>query len=127
MKFKLQKLFVLHGVHLIILVYLKTVDLFVKITFFSVRLLSDFEETMSGELDLIWKRPNSKEFPKIWRTFKVKELNSDEFVEYKIQDLPESRFDEAVDFMVEIFCSDEPLSESHGNCFIKLYVVYGYI
>ncbi|XP_055302495.1 uncharacterized protein LOC129568527 [Sitodiplosis mosellana] len=68
---------------------------------------------MSGVLDLMWQRPNSSEFPKIWRTFKVKDLESDAFVEYQIQDLPESRSEEAVEFMIKIFCSDEPLTEAH--------------
>lgn len=75
---------------------------------------------MSEYLDLLWKRPSSVEFPKIWCTFKVKDLESDVFVEYQIQDLPETRFDDAVDFMIQIFCSDEPLTEAYGKFVRKL-------
>lgn len=69
---------------------------------------------MSELLDLMWQRRNLSKFPKIWRTFKVKDLVSNEFHEYQILDLPEFRFEDAVEFMIEIFCSDEPLTEAHG-------------
>lgn len=72
---------------------------------------------MGELLNLIWKRPSSSEFPKIWSTFKVKDSESDEFIEYQIQDLPESRFDDALEFMIQVFCSDEPLTEAHGKIF----------
>ena len=75
---------------------------------------------MSGDLELIWKRANSSNFPQVWRTFTSKDSERDELVEYRIQDLPENRFKEAVEFMIDVFCSDEPLTESHGNPFLTI-------
>lgn len=79
-------------------------------------------EIMYGDLELLWKRPNSLSFPKIWRTFKSKGSVRDELVEFTIQDLPESCFKEAVEFMIDVFCSDEPLTESHGNTFMTNHI-----
>lgn len=61
-----------------------------------------------------WKRPKSLEFPKIWHTFKAKDIDSDNLVKYRIQDLPESIFDEAIKMMSTAFCKDEPLCEAYG-------------
>lgn len=68
---------------------------------------------MSEHLNLIWQRPESPEYPKIWRKFEIKK--HDAVVEYVIQDLPESRFEYAVEFMIQVFCSDEPLTEAYGG------------
>lgn len=65
--------------------------------------------------DFRWKRPESSEYPKIWQTFKAKDINSDEMVEYQIKDLPESRYDEAIEMIVKYSCRDEPLCEAFGN------------
>lgn len=65
-------------------------------------------------VDSEWKRPESSEFPKIWHTFKARDIDSDNLVEYRIQDLPESRFDEAVRMMSSAFCRDEPICEAYG-------------
>lgn len=64
---------------------------------------------------LTWRRPETSEFPKIWSTFKAKDIDSDELVEYRIQDLPESRFEDALDFLVEILSKSEPLCEAYGK------------
>lgn len=65
-------------------------------------------------LSLVWKRPESSEFPRVWRTFKAKDIDSDAVVEYHVQDLSKSRFDDALDFMVSIFSKSEPLCEAYG-------------
>lgn len=70
---------------------------------------------MAEIIELKWKRPESSEFPKVWHTFKAKDVGSDEFVEYRIQDLPESREEEAINCMVQYFCRDEPLCEAYGT------------
>lgn len=36
-------------------------------------------------------------------------------VEYQIEDLPESRYDEAIEMIVKYSCRDEPLCEAFGN------------
>lgn len=70
---------------------------------------------MAETLKLIWNRPESSEFPRVWCTFKAYDNNSDEIVEYRIQDLPESRFQDGIDFMAQHFCRDEPISDALGK------------
>lgn len=66
-------------------------------------------------VDLKWNRPEIFENPRTWLTFEAKDINSDKLVEYYIQDLPESRFAEAIQFMASNFCKDEPLSQAFGE------------
>lgn len=61
---------------------------------------------MSESIELRWKRPESLEYPNTWRRFKAKDTTSDNFIEYCIQDLPESRFDEALDSILPVFLRD---------------------
>lgn len=61
-----------------------------------------------------WKRPESSEYPKIWHTFKARDIDSNDLVEYRIQDLPESRFAEAIKMMSTAFCRDEPITGAYG-------------
>lgn len=65
--------------------------------------------------DSRWKRPDSSDFPKTWHTFEAKDIDSDEFVHYRIEDIPELRYDEAVAMIVQHFCRDEPLCEAYGK------------
>lgn len=66
-------------------------------------------------VELKWKRPAVTEYPKIWRTFTAKNAQTSELVEYRIQDLPEERFEDAIEFMAQIFCRLEPLCEGYGE------------
>lgn len=50
-------------------------------------------------------------FPQIYSKFVAKDLNSDETVTYVIQDIPESRFQDAIQFMVRQVLPDEPICE----------------
>lgn len=70
---------------------------------------------MADELKLIWTRPTSVEYPKVYRTFKARDLDSNELIEYRIQDLPESRFEDAIKQMVENYLPDEPISQVLGK------------
>lgn len=70
---------------------------------------------MSEPIELKWKRPAS-EYPKIWFTFEAKDIDSNDLVRYHIQDLPESRFDNALEIMAATFCRDEPVCEAFGWC-----------
>lgn len=67
-----------------------------------------------------WKRPEDVPFPSVWLTFKAKDLNSENLVEYRVQDLPVNRYDEAIDHMCSNFLVDEPMSKSLG----KLYYIW---
>ena len=49
--------------------------------------------------------------PKIYKTFKAKDNNSENLVEYTIKDLPASLFDEAIKIIYDTI-KDEPLSVS---------------
>lgn len=73
---------------------------------------------MASDLSkLIWTRPKTSEYPKVWSTFKARDLDSDELVEYRVQDLPESRFEDAINHMVENFFLDEPITQALGEHF----------
>lgn len=72
-------------------------------------------EKTGKNFTLKWKRTDTFEYPKVWHTFKAKDIDSDNLVEYRIQDLPESRFQEGIDFMAENFCKYEPLNEALGE------------
>ena len=48
---------------------------------------------------------------KIYSSFKAKDKDSDEIIEYSIQDIPEDKFEEAINLYVEHFITDEPLAE----------------
>jgi hypothetical protein len=61
-----------------------------------------------------YKRPESLSFPQIYYKFNAKDKNSDNIVEYRVQDLPEEYFEQTVDFMVKYFIPDETLCMSLG-------------
>lgn len=69
---------------------------------------------------LKWKRPESTDFPKVWHTFQAKDIDSNNLVDYTIEDLPESKFDEAISILVESFCKGEPMWMAYGMKF-KVY------
>lgn len=65
-----------------------------------------------------WVRPVDANvpYPKIWLEFEAKETKgSDKLVKYRIQDLPEDRFDDAIEHMKVNYLPDEPLSRSVGT------------
>lgn len=61
-------------------------------------------------LKVKWSRPQTTEFPKIWKTFLATDINSEQLVEYRIQDLPESRFDDAIKHMISNYLQGEPVT-----------------
>lgn len=71
---------------------------------------------MEETLKLKWTRPESIGFPKTWYTFKARDTDSNELVEYRIQDIPDSRKEEVVQCMVKHFSKDEPLCDAYGMC-----------
>lgn len=70
---------------------------------------------MSTAKEFIWERPESMKIPKMWYKFDARDIDTDELVEYCIQDLPESKFQDGIDFMAQHFCKDEPISEALGK------------
>lgn len=61
-----------------------------------------------------YKRPQNLKFPHIYCKFNAKNKNSDEIVEYRVQDLPEERFDETLDLFIDHFLPDEELNICRG-------------
>ena len=61
-----------------------------------------------------FKRPENLEFTIIYYTFKVKSKESDEVIEYRVQDLPDDRFEEAQELMRTNFLPDESMCSSKG-------------
>lgn len=61
---------------------------------------------------LKWKRPDSVEYPKVWHRFKARDLNSDKLVEYRIEDLLESRADDVFKHMKDNYLADEPITQA---------------
>lgn len=66
-------------------------------------------------LSLKWKRPETLEYPKIWHTFKARDLDSDKLVEYRIQDLPLDRIDDAFEHMFAYYVREEPIGQVLGK------------
>ena len=63
---------------------------------------------------LSWTRPVNVPFPNVWLRFKAKDTESDKLVEYRIQDLPEDRFEDAIQHMTDNYLVDEPIAKSLG-------------
>ncbi|XP_063698460.1 uncharacterized protein LOC134829346 [Culicoides brevitarsis] len=59
-----------------------------------------------------WTRPSNIPFPSVWHTFKAKDLDSDELVEYRVQDMPPEYHQKAMDLMQFDFLRDEVLCAS---------------
>lgn len=63
-----------------------------------------------------WERPTDNvPFPNIWTEFYQKESKSSEkVVRYWIQDMPDDRSDEAIEFMEKYYIPDMPLTACIG-------------
>lgn len=55
-----------------------------------------------------WKRPINLNYPKVYSKFMVADPIDEKLVEYNVIDVPEDRFEEACNFMVEHFVPYEP-------------------
>lgn len=60
------------------------------------------------------KRVEGFEFPQIYLRFQAKDKDSDELVNYWVQDMPEDRFEELVEFMTKHFLPYEVMCECKG-------------
>lgn len=65
-----------------------------------------------------WKRPENVPFPSVWLKFTARDVNSETLVEYRVQDLPLHRYEDAIDYMCQHFLVDEPTCKSIGNIFV---------
>lgn len=55
-----------------------------------------------------WERDPHLKFPSKFAKFVSSDIHSSKLVEYRIEDIPESRYEEACDFMVKHFVPYEP-------------------
>lgn len=58
-----------------------------------------------------WTRPSRMLYPNVWLKFKAKDLFTNELVEYTIKDLPEERFDDAIEIMAKGFLANVQMAE----------------
>lgn len=59
---------------------------------------------------------DSVPFPNVWMEFMAKESKtSDHLVKYRIQDLPEDRFEEALQYIADYFLPDAPVTQLLGE------------
>lgn len=56
-----------------------------------------------------FKRPKEAAYPQVYYRFKAKDKNSENMVEYRVQDLPEEYFEQSAKFMVEKFLPFETI------------------
>lgn len=59
-------------------------------------------------------RPENLEFPHVYYTFRGKDKNSNNLVEYRVQDLPEELYEKTVKFMAKHFFPDETFCSSRN-------------
>lgn len=69
---------------------------------------------MSGAPKLAWSRPVTVAFPQIWRIFSARDLSTDDMVEYRIQDLPVERIEDAIHFMLNNYLKADPIIQALG-------------
>jgi hypothetical protein len=61
-----------------------------------------------------FKRPASLNFPTIYYTFEAKDRESNKVVEYRVQDLPQTDYKEALSMLEHFFLPDEEICVSRG-------------
>lgn len=69
----------------------------------------------NDRIKLSWIRPASVEYPKIWHSFKARDVDSDDLVEYRIQDLPQSRAEDAFRHMYDGYVQDQPIIQQFSE------------
>lgn len=63
---------------------------------------------------LHWSRPANVPYPSVWLQFKAKDSDSDELVNYRVEDLSEDRVDDAIQHMLDNFVKDENTCRHSG-------------
>lgn len=74
-------------------------------------------EKLRLKMPPIFKRPSNPNFPIVHYKFQGKFVNSDDLVEYKVQDLQPEYDEKAIDFWMKHFLPDEPLCHAAGEEF----------
>lgn len=71
----------------------------------------------SGELGKMWERPKNIPYPNIWHEFEARDNSSDKIIKYRIQDLPENRFQDGIEHLLNYYANEEQIIKSHGMIF----------
>lgn len=80
-----------------------------------IQIASVFSCLLLDTIMFRWKRPHIDGFPQVYMRFKARDTETDELVEYRIQDLPEDRFEEAANFMIhDQYLREEPFAKGSG-------------
>lgn len=61
-------------------------------------------------MSIYWTRSNDIPYPNVWVSFKAKDVDSENLVEYRIQDVTEDDFEAVYENMKAFFFHDEPLN-----------------
>lgn len=69
---------------------------------------------MTLVLKLSWSRPENVPYPVTWSTFRAKDFDSDELVEYEIRDVTPDKFEEVFHLMSTDYMLNEPLNQYFG-------------
>lgn len=62
-------------------------------------------------------RPELISFPQVWRTFEARDADSDKIIKYRIEDVPEDRFSDVVEFMMNHFAREEVVLDAMSNSY----------
>lgn len=57
-------------------------------------------------------RPKSANYPNIYHEFEARDLHSNKFVKFRVQDFPRERYEEGVEYMVQNFFEHEVMGKS---------------
>ena len=60
----------------------------------------------------LFTRPTTLKIPTIYHTFKARDLHSNKDIEYRVQDFPEDRFEEGVQYMIQNFFEHEVMGKT---------------
>lgn len=69
-----------------------------------------------------WSRPSHLLYPNVWLQFKAKDVDTNDLVDYTVQDLPDDRFAEAINIMATGFLADAPMAKLKDGANDLLYV-----
>lgn len=69
-----------------------------------------------------WSRPSHLQYPKVWLEFKANDVDTNDLVDYTVQDLPEDRFTEAIKIMASNFLADAPMAKLKNGAHNFFYV-----
>lgn len=59
-----------------------------------------------------YKRPEDSLYPQLYHSFKAKARDSDELVEYFVEDLTEQHFGKAIELILKYFTLEEPFQQA---------------